>query len=195
MIRRFQVTNAEYLAFVNDLVDRGERVLAERYAPRDRAPTASERGEILYGRDGDRFVLRADSEGEQWQPDWPVVMVDHVAAWAFARWEAARTGAPWRLAGELEWEKAARAGDGRIYPWGDAFDPSWCATRLAFRGATRLESVGARPLDESVYGVRGLAGNVVELTADRLAPQGSTPDDGERAVSYTHLTLPTSDLV
>lgn len=181
VMRRFVVTNTEYLAFVNDLLA-SDPVAAERFAPRDRGRTAGTWGEVLYGRDPDgRFVLRTDTDGDTWQPDWPVVMIDHAAAWAFARWEAARTRQPWRLPGELEWEKAARAGDGRIFPWGDRFDPSWSANRLAYEGAPRMEAVTERPLDESACGVRGLAGLVVEWTADRMRLDGPT-SDGARVV-------------
>ncbi|MEZ4236435.1 MAG: SUMF1/EgtB/PvdO family nonheme iron enzyme [Myxococcota bacterium] len=181
VIRRFPVTHREYLAFVNDLVARGDRAGAERMAPRGRGRAAGSWGDVLYAWQGDQYVLPVDAEGDRWQPDWPVINIDHVAAWAFARWEAARSGAPWRLPGELEWEKAARAGDGRIYPWGDHIDPSWCASRLAFRGAPEMEPVQARGLDESVFGVRAMAGGVIDWTADRLAERGNTPD-GERVV-------------
>ncbi|MEQ1501276.1 MAG: SUMF1/EgtB/PvdO family nonheme iron enzyme, partial [Myxococcota bacterium] len=179
VIRRFVVTNAEYLAFVNALP--GE--LAERYAPRDRGRDPGTWGEVLYGRDADgRYGLRTDADGDTWLPDWPVIMVDHVAAWAYARWRAEVTGLPWRLPGELEWEKAARGTDGRIYPWGDALDPSWYGNRLAFAGAPQVEPVTARPLDESPYGVRGMAGQVVEWTADRMSVDGPCADGGRVVV-------------
>jgi serine/threonine-protein kinase len=178
VMRATVVTNGEYLAFLDDLVARGAVAEAERYAPRNRGTTRAW-GDILYHRDGDRFVLPVDADGDRWEADWPVIMIDHVAAWAYARWEADRTGLPWRLPGELEWEKAARGVDGRIYPWGDHIDPSWCSNRRAFAGEPRVESVHARPADTSVYGVRGTAGGVVEWTADRMSRDGPP---GQRCV-------------
>ncbi|MES2641372.1 MAG: bifunctional serine/threonine-protein kinase/formylglycine-generating enzyme family protein [Myxococcota bacterium] len=180
VMRRFPVTNTEYITFLDDLVARGDIAGAERCVPRDRGRALGVWGEILYGRTPDgRFVLQTDADGTTWQGDWPVVMVDHVAAWTYARWLAARTGLPWRLPGELEWEKAARGVDARVHPWGDFIDPTWCCNRLAFAAATQVEPVGTRPTDESLYGVRDLAGGVLEWTADRMTMEGPTAA-GER---------------
>ena len=41
-------------------------------------------------------------------PDYPVVMISWHQARAYADWLSGRTGQPWRLLDELEWEKAAR---------------------------------------------------------------------------------------
>ena len=54
-----------------------------------------------------------------WRPDLPVLNVDWHCATAYAAWKAEREGTPWRLPWDLEWEKAARGVDGRIFPWGD----------------------------------------------------------------------------
>ena len=48
----------------------------------------------------------------------PANMVDWQAARAYAAYEQRRTGQPWTLPGDLEWEKAARGVDGRRLPWG-----------------------------------------------------------------------------
>jgi serine/threonine protein kinase/formylglycine-generating enzyme required for sulfatase activity len=179
VMRRFVVTNQEWLDFANALLAAGELEAAERYAPRERGRSVGAWGTVLYGRaDDGRFLLPVDRDGTVWRADWPAVMVDHGAAWAFARWLGERSGLPWRLPGELEWEKAARGTDGRIFPWGDHADPAWCGTRLAHRGAPQLEGVGERPTDESPYGVRGLAGQVVEWAADRFSVDGPAPDGG-----------------
>jgi formylglycine-generating enzyme required for sulfatase activity len=54
--------------------------------------------------------------------DHPVVNVSWHDAIAYAEWLAERTGQPWRLPSEAQWEKAARGTDGRIYLWGDEWD-------------------------------------------------------------------------
>jgi len=100
--------------------------------------------------------------------------VSWYAACAYARWLAARTGAAWRLPTSLEWEKAARGVDGRVYPWGDDFDHSWCHV-FGSDGdrSDRPSPVDSFPADCSVYGVRGAAGSVRELTADEYDPSSS----------------------
>ena len=105
----------------------------------------------------------------------PVTMVSWFGASAFASWWAARTGQPWRLLDELEWEKGARGVDGRIHPWGDSFDPSWCCMRDSHVKA-RLASVHAFPDDVSVYGLRGMAGSVLDWTGSTYATHGHAQD-------------------
>ena len=65
----------------------------------------------------------------------------------------------------FEWEKSARGVDGRWYVWGDAFDPSYCHTTDSHKGRRLPTVVNSYPIDESVYGVRGLAGNMMDLTS------------------------------
>jgi serine/threonine-protein kinase len=181
VMRRFPITQDQFITFLDDLVARGEGALAERYVPRQRGTTPGTLGVMCYGRKPDgRFELVTDADGDTWVGTWPVMMIDHVAAWAYARWEAARSGLPWRLPVELEWEKAARGVDRRVFPWGDFADPTWSTNRLAFPGGgVQYEPIGTRPTDESPYGVRDLAGNVLEWTADRMSVHGAAAS-GER---------------
>ena len=92
------------------------------------------------------------------------MMVNWVSACAYASWRAERDGLPWRLPYELEWEKAARGADSRIYPWGNYFDPAWCTMRSSHDGRPMPQSVYAQPLDESPYGVQGMGGNIRNWT-------------------------------
>ena len=187
VIRRFPVTNAEWIRFLDGLVAEGRADLADHCVPRERGARPGVPGGRIYGREGDHHRLVPDADGDVWSPDWPVIMVDHVAAWTYARWEGKqregrRTGTPWRLPGELEWEKAARGADGRWMPWGDYGDPSWYSGSRSFPGRATIEPVTARPIDESPYGVRCMAGHVVEWTADRMHPQGPERPGGHVVV-------------
>ena len=101
-----------------------------------------------------------DGDGDHNLPNWPALGVDWFDAVAFA----AAAGA--RLPTEPEWEKAGRGGDGRLFPWGDRFDASlcWMAASRPDKGSPK--PVGASPDDESVYGVRDLAGGCREWCAE-----------------------------
>jgi serine/threonine-protein kinase len=101
----------------------------------------------------------------------PVFGVDALAAEAYARWRSEVTGRAYRLLTEREWEKAGRGTDGRLYPWGDHFDASFCRMRQSRPGLPRPEAPGAFAIDESPYGVRDLAGGV----ADWVVPSGPAP--------------------
>ncbi len=158
VMRRFPVTNREYLAFLNDLVAQGRGDEAEGWVP-GRAPSifayAAEKGWSIVG-DADGFVTPLD---------WPVVLIDWEMACAFAAWSGERERAPWRLPWELEWERAARGVDARVYPWGNVFDPTF--SRISESVPAPLPThVRDYQTDESVWGVRGLAGNALSWCAD-----------------------------
>jgi len=179
---RFPATNREYLTFLDDLVAQGREDEALRHAPRELSGTAAERGALIYGYADGRFSLRADSDGDQWLESWPISMVDWYAATAFAVWRASRTGQGWRLPHELEWAKAARGVDGRLYPWGDAFDPSWCHMKDSHQGRHLPSRIGAYPVDKSVYGAGDLVGNMRDWTSTSFVRRGLVAD-GERCLS------------
>jgi formylglycine-generating enzyme required for sulfatase activity len=135
-------------------------------------------------------------------PDQPVVCVSWHEAEAYTRWLSEVSGAAIRLPTEAEWEKAARGTDGRIFPWGDAFDRSrlnFCDVNCEYDwkdetyddGYAYTAPVGSYPEGASPYGALDMAGNVWEWVADWYGssyysvspvenPQG--PESGEYRV-------------
>lgn len=120
--------------------------------------------------------------GQQPPPDrrdHPVVDVSWNEATAFCAWLTERTGRPFRLPSEAEWERAARGDDGRTFPWGDTFDPALANTREG--GVAGTTPVGSYPAGASPWGALDMAGNVWEWTASLDALYPYRPDDGREA--------------
>ena len=189
IFRRFPVTNTQYMAFLDALVAEGRTEEALGHAPRQLGGTAGEQGAVIYGFDGAHFSLRPDAEGDVWLPEWPVCMVDWHGAQAYAAFAAIRTGQPRQLPGELAWEKAARGVDGRFYPWGDGFDPSWASMRRSHRGRMLSTAVGAFPVDESPYGIRDLAGSMMDWCSDAYEEAGPPAVSARHALATQHVAL------
>ncbi|KYF70445.1 SUMF1/EgtB/PvdO family nonheme iron enzyme, partial [Sorangium cellulosum] len=176
VIRRFPVTNTEYLVFLNELVAAGREAEAMAACPGVQLGMADRAGDrrAFTRTDGGRFALAVDDWGCPLEPDQPVVLVDWAAAMAYARWYAARRGQPWRLPDEVEREKAARGADGRFFPWGDHADATFACALESHAGQPARVPVDSYPADESPYGVRGLAGNSRDWCINVWRSEGPT---------------------
>jgi len=187
---RHPVTNAGYLNFLDGLLVEGREADALRHAPRERSGSEAQ-GAMIYARDADgRFMLRTDSEGDAWLPNYPVLLVDWHAAVAASEWRARTTKAGWTLPTSLQWEKAARGVDARFYPWGDRHDPSWANLRGSRAGRVLPAVISEYESDESPYGVRGLAGNSRDWCLGGLVLENGKEHTEDRATrggswSYT----------
>ena len=94
---------------------------------------------------------------EKGEHDHPVVDVDWIDSDAYCTWVGKR------LPLEVEWEKAARGTDGRLWTWGDEYAKG--AANPLESGRNWTAPVGSYPEDVSPYGVYDMAGNVREWTA------------------------------
>lgn len=92
----------------------------------------------------------------------------------FQWWDQAAAMAHWlggRLPSRLEWEKAARGRNGRLYPWGDRWEAGRAHVdpgELPLLGASKryggIGAVDAYPEGASPYGVMDMVGNLSEWT-------------------------------
>lgn len=96
-------------------------------------------------------------------PTLPITGVSWYEALAFCHWLSAETGDPIHLPSEVQWERAARHTDGRLYPWGDDFAVPRCNMRDS--GIAQPSPVGLFPTGHAACGAAELAGNVWEWCA------------------------------
>jgi formylglycine-generating enzyme required for sulfatase activity len=113
--------------------------------------------------------------------DHPAACVSWNDAKAYVQWLAQRTGKPYRLPSEAEWEYAARAGTTTLRPWGDAAEEGcdfantydlasresyafgWAAARCR-DSYPDVAPVGA--LRANAFGLYDMIGNVAEWVED-----------------------------
>lgn len=102
-------------------------------------------------------------------------------AQTYVRWLARRTGRPYRLLSEAEWEHAARAGSTTARPWGDDVGLGQAVCREcggpAPAGPLLLPPAG--PRSEPRWGLHDMLGNLWEWVADcRSSSLQGQPADG-----------------
>ncbi len=96
--------------------------------------------------------------------DLPMTKVSWELANAYCSWLAAVSGKAVALPTEAEWEKAARGGDDRVWPWGNEFDESRC--NCAENGHEGFASVFQFGSGASPYGCLHMSGCVWEWCED-----------------------------
>ena len=173
IVARSPVTNEAYRTYLAALLQDGVDI--EAAVPRSLTGEA-----VLFRRVGAEVHLGMSEDGPL-RPREPVVYVTPEQGDAYVRWRAAQDGLPWRLPHDQEWEKAARGVDGRIYPWGHRFEPTWTRMQSSLPGAPGRADVDEIPGDVGPYGVVGMAGNVRDLCINGYRRAG-TPGDGEVVV-------------
>ena len=169
-IGRYPVTNAEFRRFAED----------GGYTSREHWTEAGWQAKESNGWKQPRYW-----DDNQWNdPSQPVVGVAWYEAAAYCNWLAHKTGKPYRLPTEAEWEHAARGKEGYRYPWGDAWDKARCNNKES--GPGRTTPVGQYPSGDSSFGVGDMVGQVWEWCSSKyggidLKPKFGDPyrsDDG-----------------
>jgi formylglycine-generating enzyme required for sulfatase activity/tRNA A-37 threonylcarbamoyl transferase component Bud32 len=171
---RHPVTHREYLTFLNALIDAGRLDEALDRVPSLRAPRQP--GEVpLYqpASDGGPLIPCEDTPMGPLRMDAPVCLVRWHDAVAYCLWRQEVTGLPWRLPSELEREKAGRGVDARPFPWGIHSDPSFHCTQDSHLEYPSAPVTLDFPIDDSPYGIRGLAGGVTDWCYDVFRHRGA----------------------
>ncbi|MGB9420460.1 MAG: SUMF1/EgtB/PvdO family nonheme iron enzyme [Candidatus Acidiferrum sp.] len=104
-----------------------------------------------------------DWRNGSYPPGWenrPVTWVSLEDARAYAAWAGKR------LPHEWEWQYAAQGSDGRLYPWGNQWDPSAVPEPDTGRTMRGPDPVDAHPKGASPFGVMDLVGNVWQWTEE-----------------------------
>ncbi|MEJ2015058.1 MAG: SUMF1/EgtB/PvdO family nonheme iron enzyme [Limibacillus sp.] len=170
LITRTPITNRQYAAFIADTGHRAPGVDPETW-----------RGYgLIHPYERTRRHAWKEGAPPEGRLEHPVVLVSHGDAQAYARWLSGKTGQRWRLPSGREWEKAVRGTDGRLFPWGGAWDPSKLNSHDA--GPFDTLPVGSFPDGASPFGLLDPAGQVFEWTADpagegRYLVRGGSWDD------------------
>lgn len=169
---RYPITLAQYCEFLNALAQ------TDFDKARSHSPRSPDSGTYWMEIDEERGLFSApaaDEDGDTWSEQWPALMVNWHDANAYCQWRSERDDCTYRLPTEFEWEVAARGPDRRFFPWGDGFDPTLCRMVDSIQGKPIPAAVGSYQLDQSPFGVRDMAGLVVEWTATRDDQDSETP--------------------
>ncbi|MBA3462846.1 MAG: SUMF1/EgtB/PvdO family nonheme iron enzyme [Deltaproteobacteria bacterium] len=178
VIQRFPVTFEHWFRFL-DALRAIDPELVGLHLPRTTLgmPTWQREGSGSWVPDASVPAIQIPIDPHQF----PVFGVSAESAEAYAAWLAKKEGRAWRLPTEIEWEKAGRGTDGRVYPWGDHFDATFCKMRDSRPGPPLAEPIGAYPWDVSPYGVCDLAGGVANWCSPD--PRRPAPRESREIVS------------
>ena len=154
-IDRLEITNAQYAKFLEHVRRKSDHSKCCKGEPPNKDHTPRFWNDPKYNK-----------------PDLPVVGIDWFDAYAYAVWAGKR------LPTEAEWEKAARGTDGRLYPWGNVWDPSKGNFRGDGDGFAALAPVGRVAAGKSPSGCLEMAGNAMEWTNSKYVDYPYIEDDG-----------------
>jgi formylglycine-generating enzyme required for sulfatase activity len=147
-------------------------------------PFAMSRNEITFD-DWDKCVaagackFKPDDRG--WgRGDHPVINVSWLDAKEYVAWLGQKTGKPYRLPSEAEWEYAARAGTKTPFYWGGQVGARMANCRDCQTGEpVQTSAVGSFP--PNPFGLNDMAGNAAEWVEDcwnesyKGAPSNGSP--------------------
>jgi serine/threonine protein kinase/formylglycine-generating enzyme required for sulfatase activity len=180
LVERHETTYREWLEFLS-ATPAGEREgvipdVATALRGSLRLKPAGDSWQLVLQVTSKRYSARADEPivyagrktlaKQDWR-DFPVAGVSPAAVDRYAAWLRKTGRVPGaRLCTELEWERAARGADDRVFPHGGLLQPDdadFDATYGRVDSAFGPDAVGSHPRSRSPFGVDDLAGNIYEF--------------------------------
>ncbi|MEK8018581.1 MAG: SUMF1/EgtB/PvdO family nonheme iron enzyme, partial [Candidatus Parabeggiatoa sp.] len=146
-IGRYEVTNAEFVHFLNTIKHRGPELFFDTKAENFDSHIMGSTG---------NFTVEAGYENH------PVIKVSWYGATAYLNWLTEQTGRVYRLPTEAEWEYAARAGTETKYWWGNDFGTN--RANCGYGWSSETTPVGS--FEANPFGLYDTVGNIKEWCAD-----------------------------
>ena len=174
-IGKYEVTNQQYVAFLNDVKKRGTEK-----EPWFRTKKENDRSHII--QENEQYSTEAGYEQH------PVIYMSWYGAKAYLQWLSEQTGHDYRLPTEAEWEYAARAGTQTPYSTGECIntkqanydgDSGWeeCPKTGVYKGDTTAVGRYQQP---NAFGLHDVHGNVYEWVEDCYhETYQQAPNDGK----------------
>lgn len=146
------------------LFDEGPRAITVEPFMIDRYEVTNDQYRVFLETSGYR-PAEAHNFLRHWADGFPPELADHPVTWISL--EDARSYAAWagkRLPNDIEWQWAAQGSDGRRWPWGMQFEPTFCNG-----DSSATTPVHAYPQNNSPFGVGDMVGNVWEWIDEILS--------------------------
>jgi formylglycine-generating enzyme required for sulfatase activity len=175
-ISRFEISNEQFAIFLND---KSEKFSIEKaYAEYWILYNGSRLVRISFGLDSKIRYNPKKAHGKKFYVldnfnSHPVTFITWKGAVEYCKWLSKKTGLPFRLPTEAEWEKAARGREKLIFPWGNhiaVFEGKYYANYSqkdeVLDGFVETSPVNAFGIGQSPFGIQNMAGNVSEWVLD-----------------------------
>lgn len=129
----------------------------------------------------------------------PVTCITWNDAKDYIQWLGKKTGKPYRLLSEAEWEYAARAGTSTAFPWGNTASHEYCnygtdtTAGIGYKkGRDRwIESSPVGSFPPNPFGLYDMNGNVLQWVEDCFsASYADHPSDGSAYYSTDTISMP-----
>ena len=186
VIGQYHVSTPEFMACINDLLQQGKQSLVDQIIPGMAGMP------FVKPKEDGTLAFMTPQFPEADFSELPITWVNAKAALSYTHWLRETTGKLWRLPYEIEFEKASRGVDGRFFPMGNHYDPTWILTDDTHSPLPAGKNDYVR--DRSIYGVRYLAGNIADWTLGADLTEFSIDANGRHIKKYDNLIEPTPEM-